>query len=212
MWDNYLNNIKKSDYFNNLEAHLTREYKDKTIRPDREDVYKAFELCSFDNLKIVILGKDPYPNKYATGLAFANPEYLTSNISPSLTKIKECVEDTIYKGLNLDFDITLESWAKQGVLLLNTALTVQHGVIGSHQYMWEPFITTVVRIISKYKENVIFMLWGEDAKYYKKFINEDKHHIMEYVHPSYASRNNIKWECNHFLKADLLLKDNKIKW
>lgn len=144
----------------------------------------------------------------ATGLAFANKDKVGGFLSPSLSKIKECVEDSIYKGFNIEFNPELTEWSNQGVLLLNTALSVRKGIIGSHHNYWELFTKSVLTMLNDNNSGLIFMLWGKDAQQYEKYISDKKHYILKYNHPSWAAHNKIKWDCDHFVKANELLEEN----
>ena len=216
-WNGPINKLIESNYFNGLLNFLKKNYKYLNICPEQKNVFKAFELTDYNNLKVVILGKDPYSDgKSATGLAFAN-EDKGGVISPSLVKIKECIETTIYNGLNLDFNPNLESWAEQGVLLLNTALTVEKDKIGSHEIYWKEFTKTVIETINDNHSGIIFMLWGKDAQAFDILINKKKHYVLKDRHPAYADYNNIAWNCNHFTEANKLIEENNgkefcIKW
>lgn len=211
-WAKPLLTLLQSDYFSNLTSYINKSYSTKVIYPrEKKNVFKTFSLTPYKDLKVVILGKDPYPNNnMATGLAFGNKEEIMgdSKLSPSLQKIKECVEQNVYNGFKLSFDQTLESWAKQGVLLLNTALTVEKGRIGSHHKYWNRFTTETLKTINDNNSGIIFMLWGKDAQSYEEYISLSKHYVLKFNHPSWAARNNIFWDCNHFNKANELIKKN----
>lgn len=151
-----------------------------TVYPSREDLFKAFRLCSFEDTKVILLGQDPYPSKgHAHGLSFGT---LASEPPPSLVRIAQEIESSVYDGFMVDFDYTLESWAEQGVLLLNTALTVKAGVPNSHKHIWKPFTEGVVRALNT-KNNVIWILLGNFAKEYKEYLSVT-HFILEAGHPS----------------------------
>lgn len=199
-WSIILDKILHSEYMCSVLNTLHSLYITQRIRPDKVDIFKAFKLTQFKDLKVVILGQDPYPNDMSTGLAFANSEM--GRISPSLSKIHKCIEDSLYGGLYIDFDPTLENWAKQGVLLLNTALTVKEGDINSHKNLWAPFTEEVIRIIDTEKDDVVFLLWGNQAKSYKQFIKNSK--VLEYHHPSYDARRGKDWECDHFKQLNFI--------
>lgn len=201
--------------------YVLRQYSTKVICPDIKDVFKAFKLCPWKELKVVIIGQDPYHDIHngkirATGLAFANNPEQHVFYSPSLDKIMESVRRDRKLELPLEVDPSLESWAKQGVLLLNTALTVEQGKPGSHATAWSPFTTGIIEILSEYNNGLIFLLWGGHARKYKKYINQNLHHILEYSHPaSVVYRGNGEWGCTHFGEVNEILKKNnnmEIKW
>lgn len=212
-WTLKLRDTLKSDYAGKLINFLNKEYGTKVIYPERENIFRAFTLTPFSEVRVVVLGKDPYPDGRAVGLAFANSEY-TFTYSPSLMKIFDYVEREYYDGLTFDFDFTLEDWAKQGVLLLNTSLTVERNKIGSHHKPWEKFTEAVIRAINEHHTGVVFMLWGNDAMAYRPLIAEH-HHVLSYVHPAYSWRNNEAWNCPNFKQCDEILKKangDTIRW
>jgi len=166
----------------------------KTIFPYQDNIFRAFSSCPFDDVKVVIIGQDPYFNErkgvpVASGFAFAsNVEGFTP---PSLRNIIMELEGDIYPN-HFDgerFELSsVDIWgsrqARQGVLLLNTALTVNHGEPASHTTIWTPFIESVITELSSTKEHIVWILWGDHAKKYKKFIDTEKHTIIEGIHPS----------------------------
>ena len=214
-WYGVLRSMLISEYFNKLLTSLNSLYKTKSIWPRQKDVFRAFRLTSYKSLRIIIIAMDPYntSNGKANGLAFSNT-LNSGTLSPSLRKIREVVEDDYYKGLNLNFDQTLESWAKQGVLLINTALTVEEGKAGSHFNYWSKFTRFLLKALSEYNSGVIYVLWGKDAQGYTQFINSSTNHILVAEHPSYAARKGRKWNFS-FKQIDELtekLNGDKIKW
>ena len=171
-------------------------YKTKLVCPHYIDVFKAFKLCDYNNLSVVILGMDPYPQKdVATGLAFANKDKVES---PSL----KVIQDTLGYNINP----TLESWARQGVLLLNSALTVEMNKVGSHTMLWRPFIAKLLKSLSEYNTAIIYVLFGRQAQTFKPYINSRFNHIIEIEHPAYFARSGTKM--SHQLFIDI---SNKVK-
>ncbi len=209
-WKSILNNEFNNPYFKKLEAFILTEYKNNTCYPNLSEVFNAFNYCTFDDLKVVIIGQDPYHGKgQANGLCFSVNK--NTPFPPSL--------NNIFKELNNDIEYQtpqhgdLTHWAKQGVLLLNATLTVREGQAGSHQKQgWETFTDTVITTISTQKQDVIFLLWGGFAKKKVKLINKNKHHILTSGHPSPLSANRGYWFNNkHFSKTNTLLKSlNKV--
>lgn len=200
------------------------------ILPAAKDIFKAFHLCPYKDLRVVIIGQDPYPQKgYATGLAFANPKDIPV-LSPSLELIMERIYKDFYQQTELGiseihsmedfrpfFDITLEKWAKQGVLLLNSYLTVKEGQIGSHSSIWYPFMKDFLYNLSMDTCGLIFVLFGENARQFKPFIlgGSKSHYIFSYKHPAYCARNNMPLECDAFVRINEILHKNnnlKINW
>jgi len=215
-WYPILEPILTSDKFKTLGKFLSQEYKRKKIYPEGEDIFRAFSLCPYKDLKIVIIGQDPYHNGMANGLAFAN-ELRTLSISPSLNNIRKELEDD-YDTLIVDFDITLESWAKQGILLINTALTVPKGEPGAHAEYWKDVTASIINIIATKANNpLVFILWGKHAQGFIPTIlqNDSPHEILMAAHPSPYSANNGFFGCKHFSKANQILLQNgrgQIKW
>ncbi len=181
-WQNIIQLEQNKDYYKDLEQFLLQEYKTKKIYPAYENIFKAFELCEYENLKVVILGQDPYhqPNQ-AQGLAFSTPASIKN--PPSLVNIiKEVISD-IGDCQVLDGDLT--PWAKQGVLLINAVLTVEHGKANSHKNKgWEIFTDNIIQYINSHKNNIVFILWGNPAAKKTALIDSCKHHIITSVHPS----------------------------
>lgn len=187
---------------NEIIQEITKEYQTKTVYPEPKNIFKAFELCPFSSLKAVILGMDPYNDGQALGLAFG---VNSTKINPSLKKIHEAIEQECYNGLLVEFDYTLEYLARQGVLLLNTALTVRKGEPGSHMKIWEPFTQGLLALISC-KKDVIWFLWGKHAEKMKDCIyGTPEMYITE--HPSYAARHGRPWLTNgQFYKTQDIIK------
>ena len=205
-WKNILQNEFEKPYFKDLTSFVKNEYENYQCYPKEKDIFAAFDFCTFDNLKVVIIGQDPYhgPNQ-ANGLCFSVKDGITH--PPSLINIfKEITADL---GKEYPQSGNLEKWAKQGVLLLNATLTVREHEAGSHQKQgWETFTDEVIKQISKEKENVVFLLWGGFAKKKTKLIDKRKHHILESGHPSPLSANRGYWFGNqHFSKANAILTD-----
>ena len=201
-------------YFTDLEKIVDEEYKLHTCYPNKDDIFAAFNFTSIQEIKVVIIGQDPYHGiGQANGLCFSVNEDIAT--PPSLINI--------FKELHKDLEIPypnngdLTSWAKQGVLLLNATLTVRAHEAGSHQGKgWETFTDEVIKSISLEKENVIFLLWGGFAKKKAKLIDDKKHHILMSGHPSPLSANRGYWFGNkHFSKVNKILKhlgESNINW
>ena len=193
---------------NNVMVKVGQEYRRKPICPAQPDVFKAFRLCSLKNLKIVMLGCDPYPQKgIATGILFGNnKETSNENLSPSLKIIKEAVINFEVPHYCITFDQTLESWAKQGILMINSALTVEMNRIGSHVMLWRPFIAKLLKNLSEYNTAIIYVLFGRQAQTFKPYINSRFNHIIEIEHPAYFARSGTKMP--HQLFIDI---SNRVK-
>ena len=170
----------------------------KVICPKVKDIFKAFTLCSLHDLKVVIIGQDPYNNivkgsPVATGIAFANSsDTLECNYSPSLDVLMESVIDFTLPHGNIIFDPSLEKWESQGVLLLNVALSCESWKTGSHTLLWRPFIKTFLTNLSAYDTGIVYVLMGTEAQSFEPYINPKYNHIIKTKHPSWYARNHIK--------------------
>ena len=193
---------------NNVMSKAGQEYRRKPICPAQPDVFKAFRLCSLESLKIVMLFQDPYPQKgIATGLALANnSETLDSELSPSLKVIKEAVINFEIPHNCITFDPTLESWAKQGILMLNSALTVEMNRIGSHVMLWRPFISKFLKNLSNYNTGIVYVLFGKQAQTFKPYIREQFNHVFEVEPPAYFARNGRKMPHELFINISNIVE------
>lgn len=207
-WKPALQNEFEAPYFSQLVHYIKSEYKNfpNGIFPAGSQIFRAFDACTFDQVKVVILGQDPYPTRgHANGLCFSvNP-----NVYPfakSLINIFKEVESDLAKPFPPNGD--LSRWAEQGVLLLNSILTVREGQPQSHSGNgWEKFTDAVIQKISEEKEGVVFLLWGGYAKTKGKSIDRSKHLVLESGHPSPMSANQGLWFGNkHFSKANAYLE------
>tara|TARA_B100000902_G_C27317969_1_gene922484 strand:+ start:3777 stop:4442 length:666 start_codon:yes stop_codon:yes gene_type:complete len=213
-WENELNEIFNSNFFQDLTNNVKKEYKNYEVFPPGKDILNSFNLCSFDKMNVVILGQDPYHGvNQANGLCFSVNKGI--KIPPSLKNIYKELKNNYNNFEYIDGD--LSHWAKQGVLLLNSILTVRKGLPGSHKEIgWEKFTDMVINLISKRRNNIVFLLWGSFAKSKIRLIeNIDKHLILSSAHPSPFSAYNGFFDNNHFKKANDYLKKNKkdiINW
>lgn len=181
-WDNLLEEEFQKEYFREMEAFLKKEYKERNIFPEKEDIFAALKLTPYKDVRVVILGQDPYHGRgQSHGLAFSVKKDI--KIPPSLRNIyKELYSDL---GLHIPDNGYLESWAIQGVLLLNTALTVREKEANSHKKIgWEIFTDRIMELLNKRKDPIVFILWGNNAKSKEKYISNDWHKIVKSVHPS----------------------------
>ena len=167
----------------------------QVICPQIKDIFKAFTLCKLHDLKVVIIGQDPYPDLLegkprATGIAFANPKGTPQkSYSPSLDVLMESVIDYTLPHGSVIFDPSLENWEKQGVLLLNAALSCTLGRIGSHVLMWRPFMRSLLTNLSNYDTGIVYVLMGAEAQSLEPYINPKYNHIIKVRHPSWYARN-----------------------
>jgi uracil-DNA glycosylase len=214
-WNTILTDEIEKPYFKDLLKEVEEEYLNETCFPPKGLIFSAFDNCSFENLKVVIIGQDPYHGEgEANGLCFSVNDNV--KIPPSLRNI--------YKEIALDLDAVffptsgnLESWAKQGVLLLNASLTVRKNIPNSHKHLkWKLFTDAVIQKISDEKENIVFLLWGNFAQKKGSKIDRNKHFVLESGHPSPMSANQGKWFGNkHFGKTNEYLENKNlqpIKW
>lgn len=207
-WDNVLENEFKKDYFIKIKEFIDSEYASKTIYPPYNEIFNAFKLTPLSNVKVVILGQDPYHEKgQAHGLAFSTPK--DRPIPRSL--------NNIFKELNAEYSYKiptsgcLEKWAKEGVFLLNTVLTVEDGNANSHSKCgWQIFTDKVIKILNKQTNPIVFMLWGKQAEAKKVLITNPNHQVLITSHPSPFSARRGFFGCNHFKLANEFLKDNGI--
>ena len=207
-WDIILKEEYNKDYYKNMVKYLNKEYNERVIFPLKSNIFKAFSLTDYNNVKVVILGQDPYHGiDEANGLAFSVNENI--KLPPSLKNIfKELESDLNIKNDKGD----LSNWARQGVLLLNTVLTVVKDTPASHKNIgWEIFTDEVIKIINKKEEPVVFILWGNFARSKKKYITNSKHLIIESTHPSPFSCNNGFFGSKPFSKTNDFLRKNNIK-
>ena len=187
------------------------------ICPSKENVFKAFTLCSLKDCKVVFLGQDPYPQKgVATGILFGNSLNTEEDgLSPSLQVIKEAAIDyTKSHNYPIEFDNSLESWAKQGILMLNSALTVEVNKIGSHTAMWRPFISNFLGTLSTYQPDILFVMFGQQAQTFIPYLRKESH-ILKENHPAYYARTNTRMSPDIFKKINKYLKsqfNEEIVW
>jgi len=182
-WKEVLKEEFGQDYFKTLTEFVKSEYQHAVVYPAPKNIFRAFDLCPFDKVEVVILGQDPYHGpKQANGLCFAVSENVP--LPPSLQNIFKEIESDLGKTLEHRTG-DLERWAKQGVLLLNATLTVRARTAGSHQGRgWEQFTDAVIRALSEKRENLVFILWGNYAKAKGAHIDRTKHLVIESAHPS----------------------------
>ena len=204
-WDKYLAEEFEKPYYVALRQFLKEEYETQTIYPSRHDIFNALKTTSYDDVKVVILAQDPYHGEgQAHGMAFSvQPGVKTP---PSLVNIYKELHETM--GCYIPNNGYLMKWAKQGVLLLNTVLTVRAGKPQSHKGKgWEKFTDRVISILNERKDPVIFVLWGAPAKKKASLITSPQHKILTAAHPSPLSAYNGFFGCNHFNQINEYLKE-----
>lgn len=199
-WKLMLQDEFEQPYFQQLKDFLTEEKKDYQVFPPSAFIFNAFNLTPFANVKVVIIGQDPYHGPgQAHGLSFSVPDGVPQ--PPSLKNIFKELESDI--GFRVPLSGNLEAWAKQGVLLLNATLTVRRSSPGSHQKKgWEEFTDAAITSLSKNRTNLVFILWGNYARAKRVLIDDSVHLILEAAHPSPYSANSGFFGCKHFSKAN----------
>jgi len=210
-WQNILSEEIQKPYFQQLMEQVDEEYQNHICFPPKELIFAAFDYCSFQDVRVVIIGQDPYHGtNEANGLCFSVNDGI--KIPPSLRNI--------YREMNDDLGTiffpnsgNLEHWARQGILLLNASLTVRKDSPNSHKYLdWNLFTDAVIQKISDQKENVVFLLWGSFAQKKGSKIDRNKHLVLESGHPSPMSANQGKWFGNkHFSNINLYLNNKEIR-
>lgn len=207
-WDEVLNGEFEKDYYLKIREFLKYEYSHYRVFPEMHDIFNSLKLADYDDVKVVIIGQDPYHEiGQAHGLSFSvKPGVI---IPPSLKNI--------YKELNSDLGCYipnngfLEKWAKQGVLLLNNVLTVREGEANSHRDCgWELFTDEVIRKLNESDKTVVYLFWGACAAKKEALVTNPKHYILKSVHPSPLSANRGFFGCKHFSKANAILEANGI--
>ncbi len=202
-WDDILSDVIKSDKFEKLLEKVSYAYTNSVVYPPKEDIFRVYKLLDLNDIKVVILGQDPYHTKgMADGIAFSVKNNF-GKTPPSLVNIfKEIERDLCIKNTNTD----LKNWVNQGVFLLNTTLTVEEGKPASHsKFGWEMLTKETVKQISNSNSNVVFLLWGNYAQRFEKYIDTNKHTILKTSHPSPLSVTKGFRGCGHFSRLQEIL-------
>lgn len=205
-WREHLENEFEEPYFSTLGSFVKKEYAKTTVYPPPKRIFRAFDMCPFDEVKVVILGQDPYHGaKQANGLCFAVDEGV--NPPPSLQNIFKEIANDLGRPAHTDADLL--HWAKQSVLLLNATLTVRASQAGSHQGKgWEQFTDAAVRALSAEREHLVFLLWGNYAKQKGAHIDRIKHLVLESAHPSPFAAASGFFGNKHFSKTNAYLEEH----
>lgn len=211
-WDNILAGEFEKDYYKKIRNFLAREYRNPayTIYPDMYDIFNAMKITDYNCVKAVILGQDPYHGPgQAHGLSFSVKDGIQP--PPSLVNIFKEYHDDL--GYDIPESGNLTKWAENGVLLLNSVLTVQGGMAASHRgFGWEIFTDNIISLLNKREKPIVFILWGRFARDKKRLITNPNHHVLESSHPSPLSAYNGFFGSKPFSKANMLLADDPIDW
>lgn len=212
-WDGLLEDQFRAEYYLKLRAFLKEEYSTQTIYPNMYQIYNALKITDYDKVKAVILGQDPYHGEgQAHGLCFSVQKGI--QLPPSLKNIYKELESDL--GIPPVQDGDLTAWAEQGVLLLNTVLTVRGGLAASHKGQgWEQFTDRVISLLNERETPMVFILWGSHARAKKELISNPSHLVLEAAHPSPLSAHNGFFGCRHFSKTNEFLKrigEEPINW
>ncbi|MCL2598622.1 MAG: uracil-DNA glycosylase [Firmicutes bacterium] len=204
-WDFWLQPEFAKPYFASLWQKVQNDYASGVVYPSKENIFRAFASTPYKDTKVVILGQDPYHDGSAEGLCFS----CTQKIPPSLKNIFWEISKTVGKQSSPRQQGDLRGWADQGILLLNSTLTVRAHDPNSHKdYGWQSFCDRVITLLSQKDTPIVFLLWGNFAKTKQKLITNPKHLVLTAVHPSPLSAHNGFFGCNHFVLANQFLQQN----
>ncbi len=203
-WDLLLKEETEQPYMEELRTFLRQEYRQYTIYPPKSDMFRALKLTPYADVKVVIIGQDPYHGAgQAMGMSFSVRDGM--RVPPSLQNIYKEIEDTTGRKQPISGDLT--RWAEQGVLLLNAVLTVRAGQAGSHRgHGWERFTDFIISLLDKRERPIVFLLWGADARRKRELIHNPVHTVLTAAHPSPFSAYNGFFGCDHFNKANAALE------
>lgn len=203
-WDKFFQEEQGKEYYQKLMNEVNKAYESSVVFPSKDKIFYAFSLTPLENLKVVILGQDPYHGiDQAQGLAFSTPFNITN--PPSMRNMLKEINDDIGSSVCQNGDLT--SWAKDGVLLINAILTVEESKPKSHHKLgWEIFTDNLIKFISANCKDIVFILWGSSAIKKEKNIDKNRHHILSGVHPSPLSAYRGFFGCKHFSKTNKILK------
>jgi uracil-DNA glycosylase len=212
-WDDFFKEEQGKEYYQKLMNEVNKAYEKSVVFPVKDKIFYAFSLTPLENLKVVILGQDPYHGVgQAQGLAFSTPSNITN--PPSMRNMLKEIEDDVGSSVCENGDLT--PWAEDGALLINAILTVEESKAKSHHKLgWEIFTDNLIKFISLNCKDVVFILWGSSAIKKEKIIDKSKHHILTGVHPSPLSAYRGFFGCKHFSKTNKILKSlgkKQIKW
>ena len=213
-WEKFFKEEESKEYYQNLMKEVNKAYENSVVFPPKDKIFNAFALTPLENLKVVILGQDPYHGfGQAQGLAFSTPFNIKN--PPSMKNILKEINDDLKKESSCE-NGDLTSWAKDGVLLINAILTVEESKAKSHHKLgWEIFTDNLIKFISQNCKDIVFILWGSSAIKKEKLIDKSKHYILSGVHPSPLSSYRGFFGCKHFSKTNEILRSlgkREINW
>jgi len=204
-WPDVLKSVLRTEEFDNIISELQFDYVFSKMYPrDKKDIFKPFRLCSWNNLKVVIIGTEPSTFAGTGGLAFS--DQYSEEKNPSLETIRQCLSKQ-QEDLKIDFDYTLEHWASQGVLLLNRSFVCKQGEKNTHKDKWKKFFGTILFQIVLERPGTIFFLWGSQAQKYSEVLSHNQY-VFSWEHPMKAYLEKRPWECPNFEQANQILKRN----
>ena len=212
-WAMILKPLLKDPYMQKLIDFVSVKYAMDTVYPENsKEIFKAFKLCPWENLRVVVIGTEPHPHTGLGPLAFSDTSTISQN--PTAIEIRNRVEK-VNGNLNLEFDFTFESWAKQGILMLNRSLTCLENTPKSHKKQWKKFFGTVLYQIVAEKPGTIFLLWGKEAQQYAEVLSFNQH-VFSWEDPYTAFLEYREWECPNFQQVNKLMEQlyggTNIKW
>lgn len=221
-WMPYISSLLSSTYMFNLMVFLDYMYNiipsqtakrgahNSMCYPLFQDLFENFRLCSFENTKVVIIGREPFANMNSTGVPFGNTSSTIGAVEGDTLLIERCIIQTYkdeYKTDDKKLDETLYSWAGQGVLLLDASSTSMKELKNAHSLYWKHFTRSIISTLSDKKDaGLIFVFWGTEASYFSKYVNKNKHHTLFYCHPNDMVRQNKDWNCPNFKQIDNIIK------
>ena len=206
-WEKPLQPLLQSDYMHNLMVFLHEVYKSNQYpRPAKKEIFEVFKKVQYNHVRVVILGGEPDKSEKGNGILFATRESSYLRPLPVTLEVEKCIEKTIYEGCYINFDLTLEHWFKQGVLPIHSTWTTPFNNEIDHIKLWRNFTRNLIKILSTNNTGIIFILLGQEARYYKKFINQNSHYILEHNLPQYFMDKQQDWNCPCFKRANQIIK------
>lgn len=216
-WEGALRYLLRSDYMKKLMMFLHGSYKIQNVRPHKSNIFLPFKATGWHEVRVVIVSDEPYNTMKSTGIPYANADRWGEIFSPELIKIHNTIERECYDGINVSACPTFRDWTQQGVFSIPSTFTSVEGEKGKHEVYWRHFTREVLKTLNEHKTGVVYMFWGKEALYFKKYINDKKNYVFYSESPTEAVACNRDWQCNHFVQANGILeylngKDSQIVW